>query len=247
MIKLFRKIRYQLLGERKTGRYFKYAIGEIVLVVIGILIALQINTWNQQRIRKNAEIKLLGELKNDLKVTLKELDGDMNYLQRTIDSGTVMMERIEAGVKYETSFQNGFSAMGNFSPIWARSIAYDNLKSIGIDKITNDSIRFMVTELYGQRLLRVQAIQKSLVNNLRSFNVLWDKELIPVSKKQNGATLFGPKDFEQIKNNVPGTNSFLKLQNSRIFMLSIYNWFKELVVKLNNELEIELSKFHKIS
>ena len=53
MIKFFRKIRYELMSENKTGKYFKYAIGEIVLVVIGILIALQINTWNQKRIQNN--------------------------------------------------------------------------------------------------------------------------------------------------------------------------------------------------
>ncbi|WP_229741447.1 DUF6090 family protein, partial [Planktosalinus lacus] len=48
MIKFFRKIRQNLLNEGKTTRYFKYAIGEIVLVVIGILIALQINNWNER-------------------------------------------------------------------------------------------------------------------------------------------------------------------------------------------------------
>ena len=49
MIKFFRKIRYDLMEKNKTGKYFKYAIGEIVLVVIGILIALQINNFNEQR------------------------------------------------------------------------------------------------------------------------------------------------------------------------------------------------------
>lgn len=49
MIKLFRKIRYNLITKNKTGRYLKYAIGEIILVVIGILIALQINNWNEDR------------------------------------------------------------------------------------------------------------------------------------------------------------------------------------------------------
>jgi len=50
--------------ENKTGKYFKYAIGEIVLVVIGILIALSINNWNEARKEKIQEIKILGELKN---------------------------------------------------------------------------------------------------------------------------------------------------------------------------------------
>ena len=49
MIKFFRKIRYQLLGEGNTGKYLKYAIGEIVLVAIGILIALSVNNWNEER------------------------------------------------------------------------------------------------------------------------------------------------------------------------------------------------------
>ncbi len=53
MIKFFRKIRQNLLMENKTGKYFKYAIGEIVLVVIGILIALGINNWNTHRLEEN--------------------------------------------------------------------------------------------------------------------------------------------------------------------------------------------------
>ncbi len=54
MIKFFRKIRYDLMEKNKTGKYFKYAIGEIVLVVIGILIALQINNWNEKTRKYNA-------------------------------------------------------------------------------------------------------------------------------------------------------------------------------------------------
>ena len=66
MIKFFRHIRHQLLSEGKTGKYFKYAIGEIVLVVIGILIALQINNANEVRKERNKEINSLLNLKADL-------------------------------------------------------------------------------------------------------------------------------------------------------------------------------------
>ena len=59
MIKFFRKIRQNLLSEGKTEKYFKYAIGEILLVVIGILIALQINNWNEQRKANKQELLLL--------------------------------------------------------------------------------------------------------------------------------------------------------------------------------------------
>lgn len=53
MIKFFRKIRYNLMETGKTGKYLKYAIGEIILVVIGILIALSINNWNEQKKENN--------------------------------------------------------------------------------------------------------------------------------------------------------------------------------------------------
>ncbi len=63
MIKFFRKIRFNLMSENKTGKYFKYAIGEIVLVVLGILIALQINNWNEQRKQRKLEESTLIEAK----------------------------------------------------------------------------------------------------------------------------------------------------------------------------------------
>ncbi|XMO87136.1 DUF6090 family protein [Algibacter sp. AS12] len=66
MIKIFRKIRQNLLIKSKTGKYFKYAIGEIILVVIGILIALQINNWNENRLTNKAVKTYLNNLIQDL-------------------------------------------------------------------------------------------------------------------------------------------------------------------------------------
>jgi Family of unknown function (DUF6090) len=67
MIKFFRKIRKSTLKEGKTINYLKYAIGEIVLVVIGILIALQINNWNETRKQHKTEKEFITSVKNDLK------------------------------------------------------------------------------------------------------------------------------------------------------------------------------------
>jgi uncharacterized protein DUF6090 len=65
MIKFFRKIRQNLLSENKTGKYLKYAIGEIILVVIGILIALQVSNWNQDRKDRISERKILNNINRD--------------------------------------------------------------------------------------------------------------------------------------------------------------------------------------
>ena len=88
MIKFFRKIRQKLLSENKFSKYLFYAIGEIVLVVIGILIALQINNSNQTRINKIIEKETLDNLRQDLGSALIQLDIkiEQNYLNKTSDS-----------------------------------------------------------------------------------------------------------------------------------------------------------------
>ena len=74
MIKFFRHFRYDLMGRNKTSKYFKYAIGEIILVVIGILIALQINNWNEQRLNANRETAILAIINGEFKLNRKQLD-----------------------------------------------------------------------------------------------------------------------------------------------------------------------------
>ena len=86
MIKFFRKIRQNLLSEGKTGKYFKYAIGEIVLVVIGILLALQINSWNQQRIEDKKEVELLTGLKDEFHYNLNTLDESIKTNKKVTES-----------------------------------------------------------------------------------------------------------------------------------------------------------------
>ncbi len=85
MIKFFRKIRQNLLMENKTGKYFKYAIGEIVLVVIGILIALQINNWNQQRQNRQKETIILKQIHKDFISNKIQLDSIIINNEKSIE------------------------------------------------------------------------------------------------------------------------------------------------------------------
>ena len=77
MIKFFRKIRQNLLMENETGKYFKYAIGEIVLVVIGIIIALSINNWNNKRVENIQE-------QNYYCLLLQEVNQDLNQIDELL-------------------------------------------------------------------------------------------------------------------------------------------------------------------
>ncbi len=84
MIKFFRKIRYDLMNQNKTSKYLKYAIGEIILVVIGILIALQINNWNEkQKLDSKTQdyyAQLLDDLNSDIMAAKQTIEKFNNYL-----------------------------------------------------------------------------------------------------------------------------------------------------------------------
>ena len=74
MIRFFRKIRQTLLSENKFSKYLLYAIGEIILVVIGILIALQVNNWNNENVDRKKEALLIKQIHRDFKSNKKQLD-----------------------------------------------------------------------------------------------------------------------------------------------------------------------------
>ncbi len=142
MIKFFRKIRYNLMEQNKTGKYLKYAIGEIVLVVIGILIALSINNWNEKRKTRTFEVKMLREIQ-------KSINYDNNYLQDLIDtrikkidtSGIVLMQMLKQDVIEEDKvFRVVLDMNVGFIFQYSKG-AYETLKTSGLDKVSNDSLR----------------------------------------------------------------------------------------------------------
>jgi Family of unknown function (DUF6090) len=91
MIKFFRKIRQNLLSEGKTGKYLKYAIGEIILVVIGILIALQINNWNENRKANALAKKYITEIKTDLINDTLTYNSALKRLDKTLEMHKILL------------------------------------------------------------------------------------------------------------------------------------------------------------
>jgi len=94
MIKFFRHIRKDLMETGKTGKYFKYAIGEIVLVVIGILIALSINNWNQNRLDQLDKKEILSKLQIEFQVNKKILQDYKMTNERSMNSNIALMSLI---------------------------------------------------------------------------------------------------------------------------------------------------------
>jgi hypothetical protein len=91
MIKFFRKIRYDLMEKNKTVKYLKYAIGEIILLVIGIFIALQINQWKENR-KEIIALQILTEnLNNEFQNNYQELEVDLTRLKRKISASKTLL------------------------------------------------------------------------------------------------------------------------------------------------------------
>jgi hypothetical protein len=111
MIKLFRNIRKNLLNEGKTTKYFKYAIGEIVLVVIGILIALSLNNWNTDNANKKITTKnskiLIENLEKDSVfcrnriLAIQKQEDELSSLQARLSSRTATLDTLIKIVRYE--------------------------------------------------------------------------------------------------------------------------------------------------
>lgn len=94
MIRFFRKIRQRLLNSNKVSRYLLYALGEILLVVIGILIALQVDNWNEERKDRKREAALLAEIHRDFKVNLELFEQSQAVHQRSLQASEVILQNL---------------------------------------------------------------------------------------------------------------------------------------------------------
>lgn len=158
MLKFFRGIRQNLLNKGKTSKYFKYAIGEILLVVIGILIALQVSNWNQNRKLRIQEIKIYKEILSDLQLTLKEVNMDMSNHEKLMNSTlTLRQHMIDKKPHSDSIVRFIFDASGDLQ-VYPKTSGYEALNSIGLNLLRNDSVRIRITNLYQLVLKRIVQI-----------------------------------------------------------------------------------------
>jgi hypothetical protein len=96
MLRLFRSIRMSLIKENRTAKYLKYAVGEILLIVIGILVAVQIGSWSEQRKLNQKRLELIENLKSDFQINLTRLE-EVVAIGQSIDEGLLAFMKIAAG------------------------------------------------------------------------------------------------------------------------------------------------------
>ncbi|WMI67870.1 DUF6090 family protein [Mangrovimonas sp. YM274] len=166
MIKFFRNIRKQLAAQNKTAAYLRYAIGEIILVVIGILIALQINNWNENRLEKRSENKILGNLHSEFAENLKDLENINVQLQETINSMEKIFEVFRMETHPYTPYQiDSLLSESLNSPTWKPSdFVLNELKnSGGLSKLGNEDLKRLLFE-WSRSFAELQEIQTQTEN-----------------------------------------------------------------------------------
>lgn len=177
MIKFFRRIRQRLLRENKFSQYLIYAIGEIILVVIGILIALQINSWNDFNMeRKNEQLILQNFRKN--------LNADYQLFERFHNNVTLASKSVDS-ILYMVnnpkefnflSFSLGIEKILSNTYFQSTSSTFDQAISTGtIDLIQNDSLRSELLNYYKISKLNFEDNRILETNNDFVFPVIFSE------------------------------------------------------------------------
>ena len=149
MIPFFRRIRKKMADENRPLKYARYAVGEIVLVVIGILIALQINTWNEELKTREIETKTLKEIRANLKTDLDELWSDISVMDSVTLAGGFVLEYLKSDADKPSKSFKYYMNISRMNPHFdAIRGGYSLLQSKGLDIISNDSLRGAITKLY---------------------------------------------------------------------------------------------------
>lgn len=149
MLRFFHSLRQRLLSENKVSRYLLYAIGEILLVVIGILIALQVNNWNEERQQRQVELKYFYNLKNDLLADtgrldyLIEMSGNKVGAARRVKSNS---DRDSVGSLYD--FSDDMLTLTFVDDFRPNDNTYEEMKSSGnFSTIRNDELKLKLMNL----------------------------------------------------------------------------------------------------
>lgn len=171
MVKLFRNIRKKLVAEGKTANYLKYAIGEIFLVVIGILLALEVNNWNEQRKARVQEIRQLKNIQEDILLDKKDVIWNIEahnlFLTSEIELLNYMMGE-DLKPKKPIAYEN---ALGSPIILTLHESSFSNLKNNDINIITNEKLKKQIAS-YFDNFAKVMLKVENDLDEYKTYSVI---------------------------------------------------------------------------
>lgn len=245
MIKFFRIIRQKIIYEgnlavRKSGlkSYLIYSIGEILLVVIGILIALQVNNWNNENANKDKEVNILSEMVRNLEVNVNQFSEEIEKQDSIIRNINVVMNQIKNNTPYHDSLGTKYASIAWTEEFNYANSAFETLKTIGFDLISSDSLREHIIDLFNVRYERIfDVINKVSTAEYSGLVTLYFRH---IEFNEQG---------EGMVNNLPGLNGDKEFTNMlssrRVWKMDLIKTYKELIEEsqqLSKKIDRELKR-----
>lgn len=245
MIIFFRKIRQKLLSQNNLGKYLLYAIGEIALVMIGILLALQVNNWNDEKNSKISEQKILSEIRNGIWRDLSDFEGNVYSNKKAIKAGEYFINYISKNEVSLDSLNLYYSSLfRDYSPVINKS-GYESLKSSGLKTISNDSLRFQIVELYDYyyTIIENNTAQQTEELAFSNYSELI-KKLYPFMEFDNdGQIISASKPLLDVHDQKELTQYLQLVINRREYILKRYKKVIENMKKLSISIDKNLGKY----
>ncbi|WP_449257570.1 DUF6090 family protein [Croceitalea marina] len=249
MIKFFRKIRQKQLSENKFSKYLLYALGEIILVVIGILIALQINNWNENRKNKIAEADYYCRILDDFELNEKLIDETSARITNKIKLSKELMSDLNNIPNDRSLILNKHVVAIRQDVFVPSNIAFEDITSSGQLKLLTD-LRLK------NRLIQHSTFLNNILNLLQeNRNVIIDRmsdfEFMSEFGLQDIDYLERELDREHIEllpknnwTNDPNHPIFLKFQDNLVIYIGMLIRQKQHLSNLKKEMQepIELLK-----
>ena len=189
MQKIFREIRQKLITKKKFNKYFTWSVFEILFVVIGILIAFQIDNWNERRKTNLLEIQLLSEIRNGLLNDLNDVNVNLAWQSAINDCQKSTIEWLESELDYSDSLSHVLSNSLKGSFVLISEGPYETLKQFGVNQIQNSTVKKLVIDLYEiefpsyRTIYQIYSDQLKRVltqgaNHLTEYSLIQDEDVV---------------------------------------------------------------------
>lgn len=241
MIKLFRNIRQRLLSENGLAKYISYAVGEIALVVIGILIALQVNNWNEDRRLRQTEKELLLDIRKSLQSDLDtDIKFNLNEIVSDLANISIISHTIDKDLPYHDSLSTKFrSLMFSKSFNWKVS-AYMALENEGVQIISNPELKESIITIYNSIYPSTRDRINNFLNNLENFYRPDMRTHFTFRYNKNEQCYF-PLNFENLKKNHLFRNdlstAYLNFSNLQISFLELRDEIERAIILIDKNIE----------
>jgi len=217
MIGFFRKIRKQLADDNKPLKYMRYAIGEIVLVVVGILIALSINNWNEGRKDRIIEKSILLELVDNLERNIALID-IVNAEFIEINKGTrTIIEIIEKRKSYTDTLIYHFDKLNRSGSYLLKlnTNGYESLKNIGFEILTSKVLKKEILSLF-EISYRSYIRETEVINAAWGSNPIWWQDYFYIRPSEPGLI---PLDYSSLLEDKKFMTIVREIENGRYKVL----------------------------